>query len=552
MTAENQDPGAVTSRPPLLGLGVVTLLSLMLCLAFGQGFVATDDLGYADLATSLQHGWSDPLVTGGHRAGRIGLVFPLAVMFSVAGSNPLTLSLLPFFCTVFTAPMVAWLGTRVWGRRTGLLAGLLYPLVPITLTIGRTLVPEPIVSFELCAAAAFGMLGADPRRGRHRLALLLAGLCVGLAYLTTEAGAVMIGVLALFLVVSRQPLNHVGILLAGFLSVVVIELVYHQVIDGSALHRFSNVQAYAGHGQVVSANIDLPYRLVRAYPAMFVYPSLSLGVWGPLMIAGAIYGVSRWRHNLMFLSWAGAILLFYNFMSASLSQYVALPVSPRLIVPALPPLVILLAKLLTDGWAWLGRRRPAARVALRVGMAACLTGACAVAVVCAYLDARCRLTLVLARNATLATEFLNAYPAVSVISDPLSVRVIRFTRPRAARDSFLSFDQLARMDGVGPIRNPSRATFVVLNGPSLNARLLMGAGAPGIELTAAARTALDRLGVQATPPIFIGRQPRDPLLTTLLARPLIRSLIGPDAVRLLNMLWVSDPALSELRVVPIL
>ena len=221
-----------------------------------------------------------------HQDQRLGAVLPLAAVFTVFGVGTLSLALLPLLCTALTGSLVAWLASRVWGDAVGLTAGLLYAFLPMTIDLAMYFVPEPLGAFELTLASAL-FLSALERTGRPAVwRESLAGVLIGVAYLTTEAGVLLLPACYAYLLVTRRLRLEHGWLLAGFVGVFSAELAYHAIVHGTPLYRFTQTGAYPADPMVADANAHLAYRLLRAYPCMFVWPNNSFGVYGPFMAAG--------------------------------------------------------------------------------------------------------------------------------------------------------------------------------------------------------------------------------------------------------------------------
>src|SRR5262249_5781514 len=117
-------------------------------------FRANDELFYARAAMQWQPSAAAPVgLVPDHRDARLGAVAPLAGIFWIAGPSEATLAILPMMCTVLTAGAVAWLASRMFGHATGLVAGLLYALFPLTVTLSPYYTPEPLLALELTVAA---------------------------------------------------------------------------------------------------------------------------------------------------------------------------------------------------------------------------------------------------------------------------------------------------------------------------------------------------------------------------------------------------------------
>src|SRR5262245_49038925 len=214
---------------------------LLFSVCFWQGMRGTDDLGYAQIAMSVLRGdplpSPDALPERAHHVARIGLTLPLAAAFFFFGPSSFSMALLPLLCTVLTALMIVWLGRRFWGAPVGLCAGLLYALLPQTIGLSTFGVPEPIVTLELCIAAALFSTAIGYPGCLASFVELVVGLLVGVAYLTTEVGFLMLPVFYLYLLVTGRIRPRHAWLLVGFVLVFGLELTYHATVHGSPLHR---------------------------------------------------------------------------------------------------------------------------------------------------------------------------------------------------------------------------------------------------------------------------------------------------------------------------
>jgi 4-amino-4-deoxy-L-arabinose transferase-like glycosyltransferase len=143
------------------------IAALILSICFWQNMQGSDDLGYARIAISLLPGHQTPVSFHQlHHEARLGVTYPLATIFLLAGISRLSLALLPLLCMVFKASLVAWLACYFWGEPAGLSAGLLYALLPLSITLSSFYVPEPMLIFELCLASVL-FLSAIERQDRN-------------------------------------------------------------------------------------------------------------------------------------------------------------------------------------------------------------------------------------------------------------------------------------------------------------------------------------------------------------------------------------------------
>ena len=525
-----------------VALVLPAIVTLVLALTFRQGMRATDDLGYAALATSAIGGHPIPDREAAHHAARVGVILPLAGIFALVGPSNTSIAFVPLLCTILTASLIAWLASYFWGPAVGLAAGLVFSLIPIMINTATFYVPEPLLDFELCAAAAL-FLAARARSDRLAGQMqFLAGVLVGVAYLTTEVGALMLPAFYLYLAVGKKLRARDWWLMAGFLFVFGGELAYNAAAHGNALYRFALTSGYTNDPMVQDANVDLKYRLLKSYPAEFIYPHLSLGLMGPVLIAAGAYGVVKFSEAGFFVIWAALILLFYNFMTASFTHYVALPVSLRLVMPACLALSVLAGKMLVDLSRWtFARSSPTGRYVLAGLSATAAAVVVAVSALSMLLGTGASFTATVARNAEATAEHLSMYPAVTVVSDRYSSRAIQFYRGFNPRDSFVALSAVAENRVA---RSPA---FVVLNGAVINEGRISGGLYGAGFLPSQERAALDRV----LPPgdtavfssLFHGGYP-----STLLDYAVVRQLLGPYNYRQARMLQATSPPLAQVVV----
>jgi hypothetical protein len=517
------------------------IATLVVAVAFGQGLRGSDDLDYAEAAMALLRGeGAASLLPAHHHEARLGMVLPLACVFSAFGASDLSLVLLPLVCTALTASLVSWLACRSWGGRAGLAAGLLYALVPLPIQLATTYVPEPILTFELCLAAVLFLAASEDRPWRP-LHGLLAGAVVGAAYLTTEVGALMLAVFCLHRLLGGGLRARDAGLLAGFLLVFALELTFHAVVHGDPLYRFALLGRYPVDPLGQAANEDLVYRLLAAYPSAFAYPGTDFGLAGPLLAAAGLYGCVRFRESGLYVLWAASLLLFYDLMTSSFTHYVALPFSTRLVAPACAPLAVLSGKLLVDLWSGTGRLSVGARRAAR-GIA--LAGGAAVvaaSLLSMALNLRPTLTLAATRNARAVARFFRDEPAITWVCDLLSARALRFYRDFRPDDAWRGFAAASR----SPRAERAPPAVAVLNGPILHESELTGGEWGGvISLPPADRDAVVLFEPAAHAAVFRAAPESGRWLGRLLDSRAARALLDPWSARSAKALTSRAPLVA--------
>jgi 4-amino-4-deoxy-L-arabinose transferase-like glycosyltransferase len=510
---------------------------------------ASDDLDYAHLAQALLQPEQALMAARSHHVARLGMTVPLAMVYSVFGVSSWSLALPPLLFTALSAVLVTILARRLVGADAALLAGCLYALFPLTVDLATFYVPEPFVVCEVTLATIF-LLSAIEKEGRGAHCLAIAsGMLVGIAYLTTEAGSLMIVVFGICLGVKRHVRRHYLWLVAGFTAVLGAELAYHAAMHGNPLYRFTLTEEYMIRDAMVrSANVDLVDRLLKAYPRMFLYPNIDFGAFGPLLLLGGAYGLLRFRSCSFLVIWAAVMFCFYNFMSASFTHYVALPVAPRLMALGCIPLLILAGKIGADLWRGVrGSDSPMVRTVGHAALAVALGGLVGVSVLCSYLGANTGLRAVLARNAEAAAEYLRDVPSVLLVSDSRSAKAVQFLRAFNPTDAFVSFEGATHAVRRRPVSIPEAETFVLLNGPVLYEKEIAGFQYDR-KSHLISDPSLSRFQPGPNTRVFSARFERGPVFHALLRYPWVQGLLGAYGYRIATNVFGADPRFGQVQV----
>jgi len=483
---------------------VLLLVPITLVLALGCshwiGLIGSDDLRYAIRAHRV---WSErtPLEMTRLHDGRIGMYGLVGLSFVLFGVSETSLAIVPLLSTAATAAALVVLGQQLFGRAVGLIAGAMFAIFPLNVYYATIAVPEPIASLEM-TLATICFVRAKAQKGSDRLAVA-AGLLAGLAYLTTEAGSLILPVLIAYGIVMRYELRTQFSAAAGFLVILLLESLHSYYQYGQPLARFTaTVDRYSLEPMVVAANTDLFDRLLKAYPRYFVWPNEDFGAWGLVFLAGIGLGLWRFRESALPLLWSGALLAFFNFGSARLDRYVALPVATRLIMIALPPLFVLTARLAVVSWhavevarggiswvAWLGKT-------LLIAGGVCLI---AIGMVASDIAMNRGLLVAATRNAKAVAEYLKGEDSLTLVSDATTLDVVRFYREFRGRDRLIPFDKLTV--SVDRTLSLTGITWVALNGPIVNETVISGSRYGGeVSLSKAASDVVVRLQAQNIEP----------------------------------------------------
>ncbi|MEX2157822.1 MAG: glycosyltransferase family 39 protein [Dehalococcoidia bacterium] len=201
----------VRVSPIVAGVGAITLLGLALRLVWAL-YADTIPLGgdphwYYVVGWNIAHG--DGFVANRNALFEIpgpgeptafwppGYPFALGALFWVFGVGVTAAQVLNAVLGAAAIPFVYALGARIFSRGPGVIAAVLYAVLPNAIAGIPVLFPEPL--FTLILVAGLWLLISSPRPERGRLLPLLGfGALTGMALLTRGQGAVLIPVAMLY------------------------------------------------------------------------------------------------------------------------------------------------------------------------------------------------------------------------------------------------------------------------------------------------------------------------------------------------------------------
>lgn len=531
---------------PFIRLLLPSLTVVIVSFIFWQGFQATDDLYYSTHALSLMKGSHTPIMD--HRFGRIGMIIPLVILFHFFGVNEFSLTVLPLVCTVITAYLVILLGKHFFDNRTGYLAGLLFAFFPLTTCLSTKFIPEPILSFELCLSMLLFLksMGNDEKHP-YRLNYI-AGFIIGISYLTTEVGALMIPIIFIYQFITRKVSNKTFFLILGFITVVILESLYYYTYYGDTFYRFNVLPAeYIQDPMLHSANIDLAYRLFKSYPRYFILPNTDFSLFGPIMIIGGIYGIFNFRKNVLLITWAMVILIFYNFMSIRFDKYVVLPVATRLLLPGCIPLLILSSKSIIEIIRYMEKLKfyQIFEIPVNIIKYALFVLLASISLMVIYINNNTSFTSILARNSEGVAGYLSDNTSVNIISDSHTGNSISFYRQFREADRIYNFER-----GIKERYHMKKIpTYLVINGVIINEREITGSYYGGdLSIPVNTMDLLAYYNIKNMKPVYVGRYEKSSYFKSILKCLIILKLIRINDLNSMYKIFINKSSLINIMV----
>jgi 4-amino-4-deoxy-L-arabinose transferase-like glycosyltransferase len=332
---------------------------LIVCLFVGLGavgFVGPDEPRYASIArTMAQTGdWVTPQLWGHPWFEKPILYYwAAAASFKLFGVSEAAARLPDALAALAGALLLALGAWRLWGGRAARLALVIFPTSIGIFTFARAATMDMLLAVSLEAAmvtALFVLSREAPperswRRRRWKLKppwpLALVGACIGLGTLAKGPVAIILagGSVALWASLTRRWRDAMRFLrwepIAAFAVVALPWYIACSLANPGFARSFfwhQNVQRF------------LTPVFEHVQPWWFFFPILALGLlpWTPALIATArdIWRVFRSGQaaesaELFVVCWAIFPLLFFSFSKSKLPGY---------ILPAIPPLILLLAR----------------------------------------------------------------------------------------------------------------------------------------------------------------------------------------------------------------
>ena len=353
----------MTKRSALLLLLGILIVGLCLRLYWYIGPFTTDCFQNAQFGYQIAAGEFD-INKEYYAANRIGFLFPIGLAVWLLQGQAFAYSLWGLLCSLGCIALAYILGTRIYDRRTGLVAAALLAVLPMEIYYWSPLLIDGVTPLYWGSSIGLFYLGlANDTSDRHRRLLLFAsGAVLGLAFYTREHAPVVFLVMLAYLIIGRAWRREVLWVLVGFASSVVIGEAYYYAVSGQPLLRLRRLWEHFGPSNqpVGGLRIGL-FQGLR--PFFFQATVLSTDYFGCLYwfawIAAAVLVFRRTRADRFPLVW---FLGLYVAMDIMLRNVVLLLAYPPYANVLNLPAALLVARVLAPGLrASAGTDNPRAR-----------------------------------------------------------------------------------------------------------------------------------------------------------------------------------------------
>lgn len=308
---------AEASRRALwLLLGIVTA-GAALRLFFAASFTCYDEFHYAHIIRNLSLGNFTLADASGFYGFRYLLTVPAAGFAALFGFGERALAVWPLLCSLGTIGAAFFIGRRLFGESSGLVAAFLYAVFPLSVVYGTILYPEEILAFFAAISVLFFLKAEDTSGRRAALLYAVCGIFCGFAYFSRISALILLVFYAAYgLFGGWRPARL--LVLAGLAAILLPEAGLNLAKTGNALFSWDAQQLKLA-ADAASFSSDL-----LIYPmGMLGANAYGLGLFGfffHLFSGCALVFLFKLRHDKAWvpLLWFACIFLYLEFGPARL------------------------------------------------------------------------------------------------------------------------------------------------------------------------------------------------------------------------------------------
>lgn len=306
------------SRPKSAAIWLFGILAFAVALrAFAfVGLGGADDSAIADLSLRLLE--SGPWLPMGHYASRVGLIYPLAGIYAIAGVGEWQTVVMPFLYSLLSIVLAYLIGARLAGNRAGLLAALFLAVFPLDVAAASQLMPDLPQGATMALAFYLALRVGD---SDHPVPwAILAGLAWGFSYLI-KVEAPLLGLpMLVLLYINRRQWKAMLLLFVVFAGVIAAESLVYWLAGGKVIHRLYAVRQQGG-GQFVA---EYAATQLWVFPKAWFITVYEFGLHYYFLFAAMLWVLIKRRSRLyVIVIWVVLLLLWLQFGGNPFSEHYA-------------------------------------------------------------------------------------------------------------------------------------------------------------------------------------------------------------------------------------
>ena len=374
MTVQKSFISSFGSQKILCVLLAIVLFGILLRLYCFHGFWGTDDAEYARLAHAMTQGnfiqfvnenYIENFYGPAHLPLRMGLIYPLSILFRLFGINEWVLILFPLLMSIIGILLAYFCGRLLFGVSAGLIAAAIWSILPLDVRCATSFLPDIPASFSSSLGVSVILLFYySGRKSRLLLFLggIIAGVLFGFSWLCKESIVYLVPFCLALMLMSLKDNWKMNIQLwigvaVGSLGILFTEMLIYYNLWGDFLWRlnenqrsFIQTKAYLFYEGSrfgwPEGSSHLKALLKRLFfdgtnKIFLADQLLFLPFVGLIVSAHSLY----WKDKSFLIPalWMLTLIFMYNFSSCSFSSYTPLVLYNRYLHPILLPSVLLVS-----------------------------------------------------------------------------------------------------------------------------------------------------------------------------------------------------------------
>ena len=333
-----------------IALLIILIIALIIRLILFQGIGTSDSLSSTLYAYDILN---DNFPTSQNQGNsRIGLLLPVSYLYSILGVNEFSSGIFPLIISLLGIILIFLFGRLLFNEKVGLIAAFLLSIFPLDILYATRLMSD-LPSAVFSALSVYLFLKAEKiKKNKRKFALYaFSGMSLGISLSMREMAVLTFLFFAGYVIYTKKIKISYGIVAAGFLTILILELSFFYTHTGDPFYRYNSfdeyymmsLEALKSYGRSTS----LPHYFL-AFPFV-MFANIQLGYFYTFISLAVIYFLynRKWKTNILIM-WAAVIYLYLNFGSTSFSVYTPFSGVARYLSYITFPSILLLAAFLME------------------------------------------------------------------------------------------------------------------------------------------------------------------------------------------------------------
>lgn len=412
----------------LILMALIIAFALALRLIFFTGIDSSDSLGYSKAAYDIAN---KAKFSEGAGVGtlRLGIVFPVSILYFAFGVNEFSSNILALLASLGSIVLVYKIGKLLFNEKAGLLGAFLLSFFPFDVINSTRLNTDVTSAFFVGLSVYFFLKSEKEHCKNSKMLLIFSGMSLGVAYLIKELSLLIALFFAAYCLYNKKIKARYFLAVPGFLAVAFMEIAYFYIMTGNPFYRYGYISSDYATGIIIENSMQGRSNLLTGF---FHYPYVMftdrlLGLFYPFILIATVYCIAnKKREANALLCWLLPILIYLNFGSLSLGQYIPIPATARFLSTITIPGMLLLSFFLLQNVS-----------VIKKTLKPTVIGLLLITSIGYVYVSRDRFAL---NNERGIYEFLKSHPDKSIYSDEKTIAVLSYVYSYKNTDNLKSFN----------------------------------------------------------------------------------------------------------------